>query len=93
MKALWNHQSNLKNDFLTNVYTTVSTETAQFKKCLIEYVKSLPWETLENEELKRQFLKMSDIGMAALPPRVIIILNRLMFANSLHNLKIYKTSK
>lgn len=71
--ASWNYDSNLTDANLAEKIK-VSSQAADYQKKLWKEVKEFPWKNLKDEDLKRQFSKISTIGTSALPEDVIFLL-------------------
>ena len=69
--ASWKYESNLTDENLEEKIE-VSSQAANYRKKLWAEVKAFPWKELQDEDAKRQFFKLSNIGEAALPENVII---------------------
>ena len=67
----WNYASNLTNENLAEKLKC-SAEGANVTKHIIQIVNDFPWRDLKNESMKRQFKKLSILGVAALPEQVNI---------------------
>ncbi|KAG5330313.1 ACE enzyme, partial [Acromyrmex charruanus] len=67
----WNYASNLTNENLAEKLKW-SAEGANVTKHIIQIVNDFPWTDLKNESMKRQFKKLSILGVAALPEQVNI---------------------
>lgn len=72
MNAIWNQQSDLRNSTYANDSARIFAKTASFKKSLLKCVKKVSLNKLKNQNYRRQFSKMGDIGIASLPSEVII---------------------
>ncbi|XP_017880117.1 angiotensin-converting enzyme isoform X3 [Ceratina calcarata] len=64
--AEWNYASDLTQDNLAKKLN-VSAEAARYYKSSWQEVNKFPWRDLKDENLKRQFSKLSVLGIAALP--------------------------
>ncbi|CAK9821608.1 Angiotensin-converting enzyme [Anthophora retusa] len=64
--AQWEYASNLTPKNLENKLN-VSSEAARFFKSVWEKVNEFPWRDIKDENVKRQFSKLSVLGTAALP--------------------------
>lgn len=73
--AEWNYASNLTDENLA-AKLNVSAEAANIMKQTAQEVNSFPWQELQDENIKRQFQKLSILGTAALPADVSTRMNR-----------------
>ena len=65
--AEWNYASDLTPENLA-IKLNVSSEAARFYKSIWQEVNEFPWkDEIKDENIKRQFLKLSVLGTAALP--------------------------
>lgn len=67
----WNYASNLTNENLAEKLKW-SAEGANVTKHIIQIVNDFSWRDLKDESMKRQFKKLSILGIAALPEQVNI---------------------
>lgn len=68
--AEWEYASNLTSENLAKKLN-VSAEAARVYKSIWQEVRDYPWKSIKNENIKRQFSKLSVLGVAALPEDVI----------------------
>ncbi|XP_076160680.1 angiotensin-converting enzyme-like isoform X2 [Ptiloglossa arizonensis] len=64
--AEWEYASNLTSENLAKKLN-VSAEAARVYKSIWQEVRDYPWKSIKNENIKRQFSKLSVLGVAALP--------------------------
>lgn len=69
--AGWNYASNLTDENLAEKLN-VSAAAARVTKRAAQEVNDFPWRELQDDNLKRQFQKLSVLGAAALPEEVRI---------------------
>ncbi|XP_043462372.1 angiotensin-converting enzyme-like [Leptopilina heterotoma] len=86
--ASWNYDSNLTDANLAEKIK-VSSQAADYQKKLWKEVKEFPWKNLKDEDLKRQFSKISTIGTSALPENLFEEYENITSQMS----KIYSTAK
>ena len=67
--AEWNYASDLTPENLA-IKLNVSSEAARFYKSIWQEVTEFPWKDIKDENVKRQFSKLSVLGAAALPEDV-----------------------
>lgn len=70
--AGWNYASNLTEENLEKKLN-VSAIAAHVSKKIAQEVNAFPWADLQDENIKRQFKKLSVLGTAALPEDVRIV--------------------
>lgn len=67
--AEWNYASNLTEENLANKLA-ISKQAAKYNKEMWKEVNAIDWHRLPDENLKRQFSKLSVLGVSALPEKV-----------------------
>lgn len=67
--ADWEYASNLTPENLAKKLN-VSSEAARVTKSIWKEVNDFPWRSIKDENIKRQFSKLSVLGTAALPEDV-----------------------